>query len=257
MKNGMSIIRSSRLCVAIALVCAFGLAAQVQSQTQGTRYKKIECHDDYMIEEGMIAGLLKVTYDTALEPERVRKLATHLVQKELAGNQVPLRVCPIPTMQGSLLVIGAHTNKTVKSTGVGFVIFAEKDGEFQLIGADAPADDTYEITPLFFIGEDTVLLFAEFGTEYSWGYRVYEISRDNLRPLGYIKVAKPGLAGPEPANDRLAVYKSSRGVRVFISGDAILNPGGDDEILWGRDKGPLVFRLDKSGFVMEVNQRGH
>jgi hypothetical protein len=91
--------------------------------------------------------------------------------------------------------------------------------------------DSYILRPTFFrnCGGHELLIFAETGTEYSWGLRVFAYDAGVVHDLGDIPLAVESDNGADSVIPFMRLIPRGKSLEITFTTDLIRDPGGQEE----------------------------
>jgi hypothetical protein len=163
----------------------------------------------------------------------------------------------IPDQQGYNLV--SIAGEQIESDyGVRFILLRREGKDFVELFYGRGAMDSYILNPFFYSGDVKILILAETGTEYTWGFSAYEFnavkkSITYLDELPVARVYEGEDSWGELINplDRARVFLRNGRYTVEFDTDIVLEPGGMEERLIESEVGKILFHYDGKSFVME------
>jgi hypothetical protein len=118
--------------------------------------------------------------------------------------------------------------------------------------------DSYILNPFFYIGDTKILILAETGTEYIWGFSAYdfdavkkEMTYLNMLPVARVYDGEDSWGELINPLDRARVFIKNGIYTIEFDTDIVLDPGRIDERLIESQGGKILFRYNGENFVME------
>src|ERR1700730_1340853 len=118
-----------------------------------------------------------------------------------------------------------------KDYGARFMLRKKKNNAISRSYYSSGSADSYGMRPTFIkdCGGHGFLIFAETGTEYSWGLRVFSYNDGRVEDLGYIPLAVEGEFDAESVIPFMKVSQKQRSITLSFTRDLIRNPGSKNE----------------------------
>jgi hypothetical protein len=194
-------------------------------------------------------------YDKSIPEEDARTVAEY-IYRTYGEDEYPF-IYTIPEQDGFYLAsIGGEQVET--DYGSRFILLRRDGDNFIELFYSRGAMDSYILRPFFYIGDERILILAETGTEYTWGFSAYEFDNEgkSFGYLGGLPVARiydgedswGELINPL---DRARVFIEKGRYTIEFSTDIVLDPGGMDERLVESGGGKITFHYDGKDFVLD------
>ncbi|AMM50460.1 hypothetical protein TH61_03655 [Rufibacter sp. DG15C] len=122
-------------------------------------------------------------------------------------------------------------NESESDIGVRLLVLDQAD---QLVFRSKGQGDSYILRPKFYAlnAQSPLLVFAEIGTEYSWGNIVFSLNENGIKEIGEIDVAGIDLAldDYDDVSNVIKIEKTGSNLKFSFDADSVvLNPGGNNE----------------------------
>jgi hypothetical protein len=106
--------------------------------------------------------------------------------------------------------------------------------------------DSYILRPTFFKNnrDDSLIILAEIGTEYSWGARVFVIRNEWVQDVGTLEVAVQDNKAPSVI-PHVIIQRSGEDITFEFKKDLLHNPGGTTETDISKNKIKYIYKNDK------------
>jgi hypothetical protein len=195
-------------------------------------------------------------YDEKSVAEEDARSVADYIYRTYGEDEYPF-IYMIPGQQGFFLVSIAGT-QIETDYGARFILLQRKGRDFIELFYGRGAMDSYILDPFFYSGDTKILILAETGTEYTWGFSAYEFDavKKEITYLDELPVARV-YDGEDSWGE---LINPLDGARVFIEKgsytiefdtDIVLDPGGMEERLIESEGGKILFHYDGKSFVME------
>ncbi len=150
---------------------------------------------------------------------------------ELASTEEPDSKTYLVDPQFSLAVGYDNGLDKQGDYGARVMLFKKTSDRLSLVYHSKGSADSYGRRPTFIknCGGHELLIFAEMGTEYSWGLRVFSYNAGNITDLGDIPLAVEGEADAESVIPFMRFSQRNQSVFISFTKDLILNPGSPNE----------------------------
>lgn len=111
------------------------------------------------------------------------------------------------------------------------MLYTSMSGQSQRTYYSSGALDSAAMAPTFFgnCGPHELLILAEVGSEYAWGFRVFAYDGKTLRDLGEIPIAVRGELTLESAMPFVKLTPHAQLIELTFTTDVIKDPGGQSE----------------------------
>lgn len=130
--------------------------------------------------------------------------------------------------EGVQLVFGRDRSlDTASDYGQRAMLYASEDGVLRRTYVSAGAQDSSAMQPTFFgrCGPHELLILADIGNEYSWGFRVFAFDGRQLRDLGLVPIAVKGELDLESPIPFVKLTPHEQVVDLTFTTDVFKNPG--------------------------------
>jgi hypothetical protein len=195
-------------------------------------------------------------YDEERMTAEDAKAVAEYIYRTFGEDEYPF-IYLIPGQQDCYLV--SIAGKQIQTDyGVRFILLRRKGKDFVELFYGRGAMDSYILDPFFYSGDSKILILAETGTEYTWGFSAYEFdaAKKELKYLDELPAARVydgedswgELINPL---DRARVFIEKGLYSIEFDTNIFLAPGGIDERLIERNGGKILFHYDGKNFVME------
>ena len=136
---------------------------------------------------------------------RERRIPLELAKAAVAAAGADVecaQVASVPGQRDLLLVVGLLPPVSDTDYGKCFILVRQSRGRLERVARGHGGADSYSFDPIFFTGAGRIFVAAEMGTEFPWGYAIFEIVRGRqLVELGSLDIF---LDDPEAENGRSA-----------------------------------------------------
>jgi len=195
-------------------------------------------------------------YDEKSIDEEEARSAAEYIYLTYGEEEYPF-IYMIPDQQGYYLV--SIAGKQIETDyGARFILLRRKGKDFVELFYGRGAMDSYILNPFFYSGDTKILILAETGTEYTWGFSAYvfDAVKKSLTYLDELPVARVydgenswgELINPL---DRARVFMKNGRYIIEFDTDIVLNPGGVEERLIKSEGVKILFHYDGKSFIME------
>jgi hypothetical protein len=195
-------------------------------------------------------------YDGKSGHEEDARIVAGYIYRTYGEDDYPF-IYAIPGLQGYFLV-SAGGRQVDTDYGWRFILLRSEGDDLVELFYGRGAFDSYILDPYFYIGEKKILILAETGTEYTWGFEAYEFDIEGktisyLDRLPVARVDESEDSWGELINplDRAQVSMENGRYTIAFTTDIVLDPGGMEERLIESHGGQIVFHYDGKSFVME------
>ena len=157
--------------------------------------------------------------------------------------------------EGVRLVFGRDASlDTASDYGERAMLYASERGEINRTYFSSGSKDSYAMRPTFIgrCGPHELLILADIGAEYSWGFRVFAYNGRHLRDLGEIPIAVRGDLDAESAIQFVKLTPRDGAIELTFTADVIKDPGGQSPQSLAANK--VRYRI---GSVSITTQRGY
>ena len=157
------------------------------------------------------------------------------------NTSVPM-IYKIPNISDYLL-ISTYDFTQNKNYGRKFILLKNSNNVYKIISIQKSVGDSYILRPTFFIGQDTILILAETGAEYTWGIEAYEFKSYHLKHLGSLNIASYDDESYDDYHSsikRCTVELSNSTYRFSFIGDIFHNPSQKSSTKINEDKKPVI-----------------
>jgi hypothetical protein len=130
--------------------------------------------------------------------------------------------------EGVRLVLGRDASLDTESDyGQRAMLYTSERGVVQRTYYSSGAQDSSAMTPTFFghCGPHELLILADVGNEYSWGFRVFAYDGKKLRDLGEIPIAVKGDPDMESAIPFVKLTPHDAVIDLTFTANVIKHPG--------------------------------
>jgi hypothetical protein len=130
--------------------------------------------------------------------------------------------------EGVQLVFGRDGSLDTESDyGQRAMLYISERGVAQRTYYSAGSRDSYGMQPTFFghCGPHELLILADIGTEYSWGFRVFAYNGKQLRDLGEVPIAVKGDLDLESPLSVVKLTPHDQTIDLTFTTDVFKNPG--------------------------------
>jgi hypothetical protein len=195
-------------------------------------------------------------YDEKSIAEEDARSVAEYIYRTYGEDEYPF-IYMIPDQQGYYLV--SIAGKQIETDyGARFILLRREGKDFVELFYGRGAMDSYILNPFFYSGDTKILILAETGTEYTWGFSAYEFdavkkSITYLNELPVARVYDGEDSWGELINplDRARVFIENGRYTIEFDTDIVLDPGGMGERLIESKGGKILFRYNGENFVME------
>ena len=193
--------------------------------------------------------------EKSIDEEEARSVAEY-IYRTYGEDEHPF-IYMIPDQQGYYLV--SIAGKQIETDyGARFILLRREGEGFVELFYGKGAMDSYILNPFFYSGDTKILILAETGTEYTWGFSAYEFDavKTSIAYLDELPVARVydgenswgELVNPL---DRARVFLDNGLYTIEFDTNIVLNPGSMEEKLIESKGGKILFNYDGKSFVMK------
>jgi hypothetical protein len=163
-------------------------------------------------------------YDAEMvDLDQARRIADHFFRR--FGEDERPEVYGIPEAPGLFLVSASADHRGERDFGGRFYLVRDGTDGVEELFRGRGAGDSYFLRPTFFFGEGRLLILAETGTEYTWGFDAYSLEDETMLELGGIGAAfSDGETTMSPL-EWSRVRSDGSAFTVGFSSDLVLDPG--------------------------------
>lgn len=134
--------------------------------------------------------------------------------------------------EGAQLVFGRDESLDTESDyGQRAMLYTSEHGVAQRTYYSSGAMDSSAMKPTFFgdCGPHKLLILADVGNEYAWGFRVFAYDGKTLRDLGEIPIAVRGELNIESSTPFVKLTPHDQAIDLTFTTDVIKDPGTQSE----------------------------
>jgi hypothetical protein len=198
----------------------------------------------------------KYWYDEKSIAEEEARTVAEYIYRTYGEDEYPF-IYMIPDQQGYYLV--SIAGKQIETDyGARFILLRREGKDFVELFYGRGAMDSYILNPFFYSGDTKILILAETGTEYTWGFSAYEFDAakksfaylDEL-PVARVYDGEDSWGEVIKPLDRARVFIKNGRYTIEFDTDIVLDPGGMEERLIESKGKKILFHYNGKSFVME------
>ncbi len=175
----------------------------------------------------LIFLIVLIVSDSLLEiPKRIHPIVfAENVDLERYSEQKTIQL-----NENDLIVIARPDEYDANDEGLRLIYLRRENQRFKIQYISKGAGESYIFKPSFYeFTDSTKLIFAELGSEYSWGLEVFELKAGEVKYFGTIDVADGRGYNPSTIVPNMIIQRDENGYKIGFEKEVIINPGGQNE----------------------------